>query len=59
MAKWLNTIEVQKLRKLCKEKAELDKANGRFTWQKYKAIVEFLPSRTSAKIGAVEAFVCS
>ena len=42
MAKWLNTTEVKTVRKHCKEKAELDKANGRFTWQKYKAIVEFL-----------------
>jgi site-specific recombinase XerD len=42
VTKWLSTSEVQKLRKHCKEKAELDKANGRFIWQKYRAIVEFL-----------------
>ena len=42
MAKWFSKSEVQKLRKHCKEKADLDKANGRFIWQKYRAIVEFL-----------------
>lgn len=41
MAKWLSKADVQKLRKHCKEKAELDKANGRFIWQKYRCIIEF------------------
>ena len=42
MNKWLSKLEVQKLRRYCKERAELDKTNGRFTWQKYRAIIEFL-----------------
>lgn len=42
MAKWLSKLEVQKLRRYCRERAQLDKANGRFTWQKYRAIIEFL-----------------
>jgi integrase len=42
MEKWLSTSEVQKLRLYCEERAELAKANGRFVWRKYRAIIEFL-----------------
>ena len=42
MAKWFSKSEVQKLKKYCKERSELDKANGRFTWQKYRCMIEFL-----------------
>ncbi len=41
MTKWFSKSEVQKLRKHCKERAALDKANGRFTWQKYRCTIEF------------------
>ena len=41
MTKWLSKAEVQKLKKYCRERAELDRANGRFIWQKYWCLVEF------------------
>ena len=41
MAKWLSKAEVQKLKKYCRERAELDRANGRFIWQKYRCLGEF------------------
>ena len=41
MTKWLSKAEVQKLKKYCRERAELDRANGRFIWQKYRCLIEF------------------